>query len=306
MESKLKQSLNSWLEWLDFEKRLSSNTVLAYKNDLESFLLFLEDYNSCKVDMKILKDSDKTSIRGWFYQRIQKGITPRSNARALSSIKNFFLFLIKKKIISSSKVLQVKSPKFKDSLPRPLSLKQMIDIIKSLKANKKEWVARRNISILLLLWGVGLRISEALNLKYTNINSGEQIIIKGKGNKERIIPLTKEIKKYLDEMISITPISISHQDFIFLGEKGKKLNPSIFQKEIRNLRIKQLLPDSTTPHSFRHTFASQLLENRVDLRTIQELLGHESLSSTQKYTQIDLTKIRKAIHTFHPRSLNNK
>ena len=193
------------------------------------------------------------------------------------------------------------APKFNISLPRPLSINQVDKIISSLK-NNKGWIVKRNLSIILLMWGFGLRINEVLSLKFKDIRSKDSIYITGKGGKNRLIPIFPEIYSFIESMIKSMPFDIEFEDFVFIGEKGKKLHPSIIQKKIRDLRIKLSLPENTTPHSFRHTFATHLLENMVDLRSIQELLGHESLSSTQKYTEVTSGKLQDTIKNFHPRS----
>ena len=291
-----------WHNWLKHEKRLASNTFLAYERDLNSFFSFLKDYESNEVNLLIVKKIDKKTIRSFFFFNLEKGFNSRSNARSLSSIKSFFSFLIKKNIISYSNIVSMSAPKFNISLPRPLSINQVNKIISSLKNNNKGWVVKRNLSIILLMWGFGLRINEVLSLKLKDIRSKDSIYIKGKGGKNRLIPIFPEIYSFIESMIKSMPFDIEFEDFVFIGEKGKKLHPSIIQKKIRDLRIKLSLPENTTPHSFRHTFATHLLENMVDLRSIQELLGHESLSSTQKYTEVTSGKLQETIKNFHPRS----
>ena len=152
------------------------------------------------------------------------------------------------------------------------------------------------------MWGYGLRISEVLNIKLKNIKYTEFILVKSKGKKDRSLPILPELKKYIFKMLNEVPFCIEDEDYIFVGKRGKKLNPVIIQRELSRIRREQLLPENTTPHSLRHTFATQLLNNKVDLRSIQELLGHKSLSTTQKYTAVDISKIRETIENFHPRS----
>ena len=295
---------SKWISWLKDEKRLSLNTVMAYERDLKNFFKFLMDYFSKEIVIDIFESLDEKSIRSWFFWKLKKGSKSRSNARSLSSIKSFILFLNRKNIIKNPNIINIKAPKFSSSLPRPLSDQQVEKIIYSLKKNKYEWIARRNLSIIFLMWGFGLRISEVLNLRFKDIKEDGVIYIQGKGGKQRIVPIYPEIIKYIKEMIECNPFKIINEDFIFIGQRGKKLHPTIVQKEIRQLRLQHHLPDNTTPHSFRHTFATILLNNRVDLRSIQELLGHDSLSSTQKYTQVDSKRIKEVIDNFHPRSSN--
>lgn len=299
----LNKIISDWLLWIKTEKRLAVNTSHAYKRDFDLFMRFLIEFHNENISLEILKKIDDQTIRSWFYYRLKKNITkPRSNARALSSIKSFFSFLKKNYLIDSSRILKIRSPKFQEGLPRPLSISEIEKIIFSQNCIKKEWIKRRNIGIFLLLWGYGLRISEALNLKIKDFDSDEYIIITGKGNKQRFLPILKEIKEYILKILNFMPFKLERNSFIFLGVKGGKLNPRIIQREMKKLRLNMFLPETTTPHSLRHSFATQLLHNDTDLRTIQELLGHESLSSTQKYTAIDLRKIKKTINDFHPRS----
>ena len=305
MNSEVENLKNEWCKWIRDEKRLSLNTFLAYKRDLDSFFYFLSLYFNKKTDLLIIKNIDNKIIRSWFFSKLENGVVPRSNARSLSSIKSFFNFLIKRKIIDYSPILSIKSPKFKSSLPRPLSMNQIRKVIELIIKSEKKWIAKRNLSIVLLMWGFGLRINEVLNLKFKDILDRNEIIVRGKGGKDRVLPIIEEIKNLLLMMLESMPVSLKEEDFIFLGEKGKRLHPTIVQKEIRNIRRLLNLPENTTPHSFRHTFATQLLENMVDLRSIQELLGHKSLSSTQKYTAVDSKRIKKIIEIYHPRSSKN-
>ena len=302
MKRKLRFNFEEWSKWISNEKRLSKNTFKSYRTDVSSFFTFLQKFLNTEVCLNDLNKIDKNALRGWFYERLKKGISQRSNARALSSLKSFFLFLKKKKKFNSIKILKIKSPNYKESLPRPLSIEHIESIIDSQKKKKNRWIVKRNISIFLMMWGYGLRVSEVLNLQVNDLNFNNYLIIKGKGNVERYIPILIELRKYILQMIREMPENFDKSRYIFLGEKGKKLNPIIIQREMSRLRTISALPDNTTPHSLRHTFATQLLDSNVDLRTIQELLGHKSLSSTQKYTAVNLKSIEKAIKNFHPRT----
>jgi len=299
---KIQNIINEWLIWLKYEKRLSHNTIKSYQSDLKFFLDFFKNFENSELSISIIEKIDKKTVRAFFFKNIEKGINQRSNARYLSSLKSFITFIYRKKYIKSSKVLSINSPKFLTSLPRPLSTSQVEKIISSLKNNKETWIIKRNLSIILLMWGFGLRINEVLNLKISDLKTGNFISILGKGQKNRLIPVFSEILKFLNELLESMPFENKPEHYIFMGERGKKLHPSIIQKIIKNLRIKLSLPDNITPHSFRHSFATQLLENYVDLRSIQKILGHESLSTTQKYTSISVKKIKEVIKNFHPRS----
>lgn len=293
--------VKQWIDWIIHEKRLSEKTVKSYKTDLSFFLQHLKEHKNKSINFSDLERLDQSDLTSWFYKRINNGISHRSNARSLSSIKSFLHFLIKKKIIKYSLFMRIKGPKFNSNLPRPLSHNQVRKIFKNIVENKQKWVGMRDLSIILLMWGYGLRISEVLNLKLSDLQSNDLSIF-GKGKKTRLIPIAEEVSMFLKQMIKKCPFEFDENNFIFVGIRGKKLKAEIIQKEIRRLRNSFMLPDNTTPHSLRHTFATELLENMVDLRVIQEILGHSSLSTTQKYTKVSSDRLRDVISKNHPRA----
>ena len=290
---------NNWKSWIENEKRLALKTTQSYSIDLKSFLNFLSDHNNSNVDLTTIINVDEDDLSSWFYERLKKGLTHRSNARALSSIKSFFSFLIAKKLIQSSKILKIKGPKFLESLPRPLTESQTLKLFDDIKTERDRWIMMRNLSVLILMWGYGLRISEVLDLKLKDL-CVEDLRIIGKGGKIRVIPIATEINNFVKKMIKECPYELKLDDFIFLGKKGGKLKPEIIQRLIRKARNRLILPENTTPHSLRHTFATELLQNFVDLRSIQELLGHSSLSTTQKYTSVNKDHLREILEKNHP------
>ena len=293
--------VKQWIDWIIHERRLSEKTVKSYKTDLSFFLQHLKEYKNKSINFSDLERLDQSDLTSWFYKRINNGISHRSNARSLSSIKSFLHFLIKKKIIKYSLLMRIKGPKFNSNLPRPLSHNQVSKIFKNIVENKQKWVGMRDLSIILLMWGYGLRISEVLNLKLSDLQSNDLSIF-GKGKKTRLIPIAEEVSMFLKQMTKKCPFEFDENNFIFVGIRGKKLKAEIIQKEIRRLRNSFMLPDNTTPHSLRHTFATELLENMVDLRVIQEILGHSSLSTTQKYTKVSSDRLRDVISKNHPRA----
>lgn len=293
--------VKQWIDWIIHERRLSEKTVKSYKTDLSFFLQHLKEYKNKSINFSDLERLDQSDLTSWFYKRINNGVSHRSNARSLSSIKSFLHFLIKKKIIKYSLFMRIKGPKFNSNLPRPLSHNQVSKIFKNIVENKQKWVGMRDLSIILLMWGYGLRISEVLNLKLSDLQSNDLSIF-GKGKKTRLIPIAEEVSMFLKQMIKKCPFEFDENNFIFVGIRGKKLKAEIIQKEIRRLRNSFMLPDNTTPHSLRHTFATELLENMVDLRVIQEILGHSSLSTTQKYTKVSSDRLRDVISKNHPRA----
>ena len=301
MNYNLNNYISGWKSWIKDEKRLSLNTIISYEIDLLSFLKFINIHMNTNLNIDQISRISDDDLSAWFFERVKKGISHRSNARALSSLKSFINYLIKKKIINNSKLLLVKGPKFLESLPRPLTDNQISKIINEIKGEKIKWVKMRNLSIVIFMWGYGLRISEVLNLKLKDTNTNELRVL-GKGNKIRLIPIAEELIVFINQMVTECPFNLSNNDFIFLGKKGGRLKPEIIQRLIREIRKKIILPDNTTPHSLRHTFATQLLQNFVDLRSIQELLGHSSLSTTQRYTSVTSEHLRKILEKSHPRS----
>ncbi len=292
---------DGWKKWITNQKRLSKNTLSSYSRDLRTFYVYIKNFKNSNLTIKVLSELDEDDLSGWFYERLKNDIGHRSNARALSALKSFMNYLIKSGFIKNSKILTIKGPKFLESLPRPLSSEQVRKIISEIKNGKIKWIVMRNLSIIILMWGYGLRISETLNIKVSELSSSE-LRVMGKGQKIRIIPIREELNDFIRKMLEIMPFKYENESFVFLGEKGKKLKPEIIQRVLRQIRNKCLLPDNTTPHSLRHTFATELLHNLVDLRYIQELLGHSSLSTTQKYTSVDNEHLKKILEKKHPRA----
>ena len=301
MNKQITLFFNNWKLWIENEKRLSFKTSQSYCIDLKSFLNFLSYYKNSEVNLSTIINVDEDDLSSWFYERLQKGLSHRSNARALSSLKSFFSFLIAKKLIQSSKILKIKGPKFLESLPRPLTESQTLKLFDNIKTERERWIMMRNLSVLILMWGYGLRISEGLNLKLKDFYT-EDLRIMGKGGKIRVIPIAMEINIFIKKMIKECPYKLKSDNFIFLGKKGGKLKPEIIQRLVKSIRNRLILPENTTPHSLRHTFATELLQNSVDLRSIQELLGHSSLSTTQKYTSVNKDHLREILEKNHPSS----
>ena len=297
----LPKLLIDWSSWITAEKRLSRNTFLSYQRDLVNFFNFLRSHISKEISLSEIIELSEDDITSWFSERLRNGVSHRSNARSLSSIKSFLRFLEKTKKIKLKKIISREGPKFQSSLPRPISQNQVNLIIDEIKKEKVKWILARNMSIVLLMWGYGLRIGEVLNIKGKDFY-GENIEVHGKGNKKRVIPIHQNLLKYINGMLSICPFKNTNENYIYMGKRGKQLQPSIIQKLVRTIRRKLLLPENTTPHSFRHSFATHLLEKMVDLRTIQEILGHSSLSTTQKYTAVSSNKLKNILEEYHPRA----
>jgi len=300
--------LKQWFDFLRLEKRLSKNTVDSYIRDITYFFKFLFDYDSSLVTRKLLENLELREFRAWLSMRTKEGLTPSSTARAVSSIRNFFRYTEKNHDLHNAAIFALRTPKIGKSLPKAVSVEEAFAAVETVGVfARDEWVAKRDIALLTLIYGAGLRISEALDIKRKDmdlkrLDETDSIIITGKGKKDRVVPILPIIKKAIGEYIEKCPFEILPEMEIFLGKRGKKLNASIFQKSIRNVRKYLGLPDNVTPHAFRHSFATHLLGGGGDLRSIQELLGHADLSTTQRYTKVDTKRLLEKYKTAHPRS----
>lgn len=293
--------INNWKEYLTLQKHYSGHTVAAYVNDFDNFIKFITDYNAAAPSIQNLCDADLRLIRSWLAYRINNNYTAISNCRALSAIKNFYKFFGKKFNIKSHIIFSIKNPKIPKAIPKALSIEEVTESINHIEdQGKLEWIQLRNKSLLVLIYASGLRISEALSIRKQDLQNSDFIRIVGKGKKERLIPWLASAKELINQYLKTLPYQITDHDFIFIGEKGKRLQPKVFNKELIKLRRFYGLPEHLSAHSFRHSFATHLLQNGADLRAIQELLGHKSLSTTQRYTKVDATYLKKVYAKAHP------
>lgn len=290
-----------WEGWLTDVKRASRHTIVSYQNDLSQFFGFLSEHLGGKVTVKNLEALEPRDFRAWLASRLGE-FEATSTARALSTVKSFFRWLEKQGRLKNESVFHIRSPKLKKSLPKALAEEQSKAALKAIGSqHKDEWLNKRDLALLTLIYGCGLRISEALSLRPADV-TGDSIVITGKGNKQRAVPVLPVVKAAIADYLSACPYNPSPTTPLFLGKRGKKLDPAIFQRELRLLRRAIGLPESATPHAFRHSFATHLLSAGGDLRSIQELLGHASLSTTQRYTHVDKDRLMKAYKNAHPRA----
>ncbi len=299
---------NAWISWLSDQKKYSNNTISSYSYDYKYFLNFLTFHLSTnKISLKDIGNLSLRDFRSWlsFLGSLKPDIKAKSLARARSSLKSFFFFCINKKKIKSTEINKLTNPKLPKNLPRALSEKKILDILSLIDKEKNEVVKTRNKVLILLFWGCGLRVSEALALDKSEINS-DFLVILGKGKKERIIPLLPLVKNSLLEWLTIREkISNIKSAAVFIGQAGKRLTPRYVQKFMEKLRNELGLEKNVTPHSLRHSFATHLLMNGVDLRTLQTLLGHSSLSTTQHYLKITNKFADEVYKRTHPRAKKN-
>lgn len=291
----------AFLDYLTHNKRASRHTIVSYENDLAHFFAFMQEYLGTKPSLAVLKKLEAREIRAWLASRM-KEYEASSNARALSSVKSYFRYLEKQQLCKNAAIFHLRGPRLAKSLPKAVSEEKTQDALAVIATMRDDWVAQRDLALLMLLYGCGLRMSEALSLTYGMVRNTDMLTILGKGNKQRIVPILPLILQAINVYIDACPYSFSQDSPLFIGVRGQPLNPAIFQKTIRQLRMQLNLPDSATPHAFRHSFATHLLAAGSDLRSIQELLGHASLSTTQRYTHVDASRLLSVYDKAHPRA----
>jgi integrase/recombinase XerC len=295
--------LNDWWRYIRYEKRLSQNTTRAYANDIHQFLEFLVKHTGKCPSLNDLSETNIRDFRSYLSKRSIDGASAATRARSLSSIKNFLGWLDNEGIMHNAAIKTVRSPKIPHKLPRPLYEKQALEVIDSIGIFAKEdWVAKRNKALLTLLYGCGLRINEALSLNLKDLPENGFIRVMGKGLKERQVPVIKIVEIFLYDYRETCPYPETPDRALFLGLKGKRLCQQVAQKAMRDLRNILDLPETATPHALRHSFATHLLQNGANLREIQELLGHVSLSTTQRYTEVDAKELMAVYQKAHPRA----
>ena len=295
--------INDWQAYLGIQRNYSVHTLQSYLNDFNHFLKFFEYYHSETATLKTIESIDIRFVRSWLSARLAENFSSVSNARALSSIKNFYKYLEKKHNINCHAIFIVQSPKKPKNLLKALTKQDTQVALQSIEMlGDEEWIHIRNKALLTLIYASGLRISEALSLTKKHIENHEFIKIKGKGSKERIIPWINEVRELVKKYIDILPYTIEIDDPIFRGKRGAPLQRSVFNRELINLRRMLGLPEHLSSHAFRHSFATHLLENGANLRSIQDLLGHQSLSTTQRYTKINQSHLESVYNKAHPDS----
>jgi len=299
----LQARLNEWSDSLAFEKRLSKHTLRAYATDMGHFLSFLIDYKETSPSINDIAGVDIRDFRAWMSRKAMEGVGNVSRARSLSGVKNFLSWLDKKGIAHNAAISTVRSPKLAHKLPRPLHEKQALEVLENAGLLVKEdWVGARNAALFTLLYGCGLRIDEALSLNIKDMPRDGFLVVMGKGGKERRVPVIALVERSLRAYLESMPFSKQPEDPIFRGIQGKRLNQGVAQKAMRDIRKTLGLPSNATPHALRHSFATHLLQNGANLREIQELLGHSSLSTTQRYTEIDAKTMLETYRNAHPRA----
>ena len=299
----LRQAVAAWLEWLAGERRFSRHTLSAYARDLTKFLEFLGPHLGGPVGFRDLSDLRAADFRSYMAARREQGLGATSLARALSVVRGFFRYLDVHGLAHNPALASVRTPKQPHSVPKALDVADAKSVVDGVLGNGAEpWVGLRDAAVLLLAYGCGLRISEALGLNRDDVPLGRTLVITGKGNKQRMVPVLAVVHQAVDAYLAQVPFGLEPASPLFVGVRGKRLNAGVIQAKMRSVRRVLGLPDTATPHALRHSFATHLLAGGGDLRTIQELLGHATLSTTQRYTEVDGARLMEVYDKAHPRA----
>jgi integrase/recombinase XerC len=290
-----------WLASLAHERRASPHTLRAYGDDMARFLEFLHGHLGGAVNERALAKLGPADIRAFITVRRQEGLGAKGVQRALAAVRSFFRYLARENILESAAARSVRTPRIRRGLPRPLSETDAARAIEVAGEHDIEWIAARDAALLTLLYGAGLRISEALSLKRGDVPLASSLTILGKGNKERMVPVLDQVREAIGRYESLIPFTGAKDAPLFLSRRGRPMSAREAQLLMQRLRGALGLSERATPHALRHSFATHLLANGGDLRAVQELLGHASLSTTQTYTEIDTKKLMDVYEKAHPR-----
>ncbi|RWD06359.1 MAG: tyrosine recombinase XerC [Mesorhizobium sp.] len=301
----LQAARENWLKMLARERRLSPETVEAYERDTRQFLHFLTGHCGGPPGISDIAELRPADLRGFLAARRNAGAGARTLGRGLAGIRSLLRFLERRGLANAAGAAALRAPRQPKSLPKPLTASDARDVV-SVEGQLAEepWIAARNAAVLTLLYGSGLRISEALGLTGAELVSETDTVLRiiGKGGKTRLVPVLPVALRAVAEYRRLCPFHIDPKGLLFRGARGGPLNPAIVQRDMAKLRSALNLPDTATPHALRHSFATHLLGRGGDLRTIQELLGHASLSTTQVYTGVDTARLLEIYESAHPRA----
>jgi integrase/recombinase XerC len=299
--------VDAWLDWLAHQKRHSPATVKAYRTDLFGFLQFCAGHFGDAPDLETLLALRAADFRAWLAAQHRRGLARRSTVRSLAAVRGFYRFLDRQHGRHNPAAAALRTPRLEQRLPRPLSPPQIAMLLEEPPdADLAPWVIRRDLALLLLLYGAGLRIGEALGLNRGTVGEPpaalRSLTVTGKGGKQRLVPILPAVAEALADYLQAFPQPLSHTAPLFVGVRGKRLQSAVVRRRMQHLRRLVGLPENATPHALRHSFATHLLAGGADLRVIQELLGHASLSTTQGYTAVEGERLMKLYHRAHPRA----
>ncbi|MCZ6607517.1 MAG: tyrosine recombinase XerC [Rhodospirillales bacterium] len=308
-------AIEDWRGWLAHERRASRHTVDAYGRDVAAFFRFLAGHLGFPPGLRDLDGLTPADFRSYLASRAGEGLGRTSVARAMSTLRGFFRFLDRAGLAHNAAIGAIRTPRIPQSIPKALTevdARMAVEAVGDL--SDEPWVARRDTALLLLLYGCGLRIGEALALNRgqapaglptgaaSAAKAGGTMVVTGKGGKQRMVPVLPVVARAMDDYLAACPYPLGDDDPLFMGVRGKRLNAGVVQRQVRRLRALLGLPETATPHALRHSFATHLLSGGGDLRTIQELLGHASLSTTQRYTAVDAGHLTAVYRKAHPRA----
>lgn len=301
----MEEQVAAFIEYLTQTKNYSVHTATAYETDIRDFIKFYENFNGSDVSLSDFARADTICFRAWLADRQRRDLAHKSTARALSSLRGFYRFLAKKYNVKNNAIGLISSPK----VPRKLSKAIEVSDVKNMHEAIKEideaepWIAARDWALVVLIFGCGLRISEALSLKNSDVRGRpDSLRILGKGAKERIVPVLPAVLDAIEKYTRLRPFGAGLNEPLFRSVRGLPMSPRMAEKVVEKLRHYLQLPDYVTPHALRHTFATALLAGGADLRSLQELLGHSSLSTTQLYTKVNMSEIMNIYEHAHPRA----
>ncbi len=298
-----RDALQAWLDHLRALDGAAAATIDAYRADVGGFLTFLSAHRGGPQGRGALSQVSLAEMRAWMAHERGRGTAARSLARSLSAVKSFYRWLSDRDGFDATRVLSIRSPRYRRKLPRPLAPEAAGAVIATAESQARDsWIGARDAAVVTLLYGCGLRISEALSLVGADAPLKEVIRITGKGGKERLVPVLPAAKAAVDSYLALSPWPLDPGAALFRGARGGKLNPRLVQKAMERARLQLGLPATATPHAMRHSFATHLLNAGGDLRAIQELLGHASLSTTQAYTAVDTARLLEVYEASHPRA----
>lgn len=296
-------ALDGWLDELSALKNASANTLLAYRTDVLGFVAFQQAHQGGPMGIGPLTRVRLSDMRAWMAAERGRGVSARSLARSLSAVKGFIAWLAEREGFDATPVLATRAPKYRKSLPRPLAEDAAVAMLDRLDTQEATgWIGARDVAVVTMLYGCGLRISEALSLTGRDYPLPETLRMRGKGGKERIVPVIGPARTAVADYVAACPYPPEADAPLFRGARGGPLNPRLVQKAMERARALLGLPATATPHAMRHSFATHLLSAGGDLRAIQELLGHASLSTTQAYTAVDTTRLMEVYAQAHPRA----
>jgi integrase/recombinase XerC len=300
-------TVNGWLAFLADQRGYTENTLVAYKRDLRQLYTVLEGHFGHPASLGDLNRLSPQDLRAFMASRREDGAGNRSLSRGISGLRSYFRYLERAGHLKNRTVLAVALPKVPFSVPRPLTTQKTNDVIEesgnAVLRGQAKWIGLRDRAVLLLLYGSGLRISEALGIRRADapVPPRDILRVRGKGGKERLVPVLPPVQRAVERYLACVPYNLPADGPLFVGAKGGTLSPRILQLLIARMRETIGLPETATPHALRHSFATHLLGNGADLRAIQELLGHASLSTTQIYTEVDREALLRTYDRAHPR-----